>query len=108
VFAKGTKGWKLAARLKSSDLSDLDALGGSVAASGSMIAVGAYGHDHAAGGVYLFTKSAAGWKQVAELKGSDTSSGDEFGDAVCLSGDLMVAGAPDHDHFVGRAYVFQA
>jgi len=34
----------------------------------------------------VFTKTPTGWKQVAELKGSDTVAGDDFGDSVAISG----------------------
>ena len=57
---------------------------------------------------YLFTKTANSWKQTTALKGSDTVAGDEFGSAVAVSGALAVVGAPDHATGAGRAYVFRA
>ena len=60
------------------------------------------------GHTYVFTKTANGWKQTAELKGSDTEAGDEFGSAVAVSGAVAVVGAPDHAVGAGRAYVFRA
>jgi FG-GAP repeat protein len=56
----------------------------------------------------VFTKTASGWKQAAELKGSDTAVGDEFGFSLAVSGDTAVVGAPNHANAAGRAYVFQA
>jgi len=44
--------------------------------------------------VYVFTKSPSGWKQVAELKGSDTAPGDEFGFSIGISGTTAVVGPP--------------
>jgi hypothetical protein len=54
----------------------------------------------------VFTKTAAGWKQAAELEGSDTVAGNQFGDAVAISGTTAVVGALRHAMYAGRAYVF--
>jgi hypothetical protein len=51
---------------------------------------------------------AAGWGRVAELKGSDTVAGDDFGASVAISGTIALVGAPGHAHGSGRAYVFEA
>jgi hypothetical protein len=48
----------------------------------------------------VFTKTASGWKQVAELKGSDTVAFDDFGGSVAISGTTAVVGESD------KAYVF--
>ena len=50
-------------------------------------------------------KTATGWKQVAELKGSDTVAGDSFGTSVAVSGNTAVVGAEFHAE-AGRVYVF--
>jgi len=44
----------------------------------------------------VFTDTASGWKQAAELKGSDTVSDDGFGISVALSGTTAVVGADGH------------
>ena len=54
----------------------------------------------------MFTKTGAGWKQVAELARSDTVAGDDFGNSVAMSGTTAVVGAPDPKG-AGRAYVFE-
>ena len=56
----------------------------------------------------MFTKTATGWKQVAELKGSDTVAGDWFGYSAAISGATVIVSAPDHAKKAGRAYVFEA
>jgi hypothetical protein len=107
VFTKTAVGWQQTAELKGSDAtSPSDAFGGAVAASGSTIAVGDWSRAAKAGRVYVFEKTVAGWQQSAELKGSDTVAGDQFGIGVGLSGDNVVAGAFEHDNGAGRAYVF--
>jgi hypothetical protein len=50
--------------------------------------------------------SAGGWRQVAELQGSDTGSGDELGSTVAISGSTAVAGSTEHGAEAGAAYVF--
>jgi nucleoside-specific outer membrane channel protein Tsx len=67
--------------------------------------VGTAGTSYA-GRAYVFTKTASGWNQVAELKGSDTVAQDGFGGSVAISGTTIVVGAVDHANYAGRAYVF--
>jgi hypothetical protein len=70
-----------------------DEFGTSVAISGTTAVVGAYAHADGAGRAYVFTKRVGGWEQVAELKGSDTVAGDNFGYSVAVSGSTVVVGA---------------
>ncbi len=105
VFTKTGAGWKQGAELEGSDTVAFDWFG-SVAISGTTIVVGAPGHAKRAGRIYVFTKTGAGWKQVAELEGSDTVAGDDFGSSVAMSGTTAVVGAPDPKG-AGRAYVFE-
>ena len=49
--------------------------------------------------------TGATMKQVAELKGSDTVGGEEFGTSVAVSGTTAVAGISTGT-YAGRAYVF--
>lgn len=114
VFTKTATGWKQTAEAKESDPTNLgtDAFGTSVAISGSTIAVGAPDHPHGTGAsqgfgeTYVFTKSAAGWKQTSEIKGPRGSFSDGFGYSVAIAGTTLVAGAPYAATFAGRAYVF--
>ncbi len=106
IFARTATGWKQAAELKGSDTVAGDYFGDSVATSGTNAIVGADDHTKSAGRAYVFTSTAAGWKQVAELKGSDTVANDGFGYAVAISGTTAIVGAPDHAKDAGRAYVF--
>ena len=54
---------------------------------------------------YVFTMTAAGWHQAAQLEGSDSVVNDGFGDAVAISGNAIVVGADTWTNG-GRAYVF--
>ena len=54
----------------------------------------------------MFDGTASGWKQAAELVGSDTAAGDGFGISVAMAGTAVVVGATGHAASAGRAYVF--
>jgi hypothetical protein len=83
-----------------------DYTGAAVATSGSLLAVGVPGIDDAAGRVYVYTLTSGAWTQSAELVGSDTASGDYFGDSVAISGTTILVGAEGHARYAGSAYVF--
>ncbi len=106
VFTKTADGWKETAELKGSDAVANDNFGYSVAISGTIIVVGAFGHANGAGRAYVFTYTAGIWKEAAELKGSDTVAHDFFGNSVAISGGTAIVGAPQHGASAGRAYVF--
>ena len=112
IYDRAGAGWQETAELRASNGKSEDEFGGAVAISGTTIVVGAPGCDSEAGRVYVFKKSAAGWHQTAELKGSDTvgspspGSGDQFGASVGISGATIVVGAEEHNYLEGAAYVF--
>ena len=106
VFSHTSAGWRQVAELKGSDVVANDNFGSAVAIAGRTIAIGAPNHASEAGRVYVFTKTGTGWRQTAELKGSDTVAGDSFGTAVGIAGTNIVVGSPSHPLNVGRAYVF--
>jgi hypothetical protein len=96
------------AELTASDGGENDGLGTSVAVSGNTVAVGASGNINV-GAVYIFVKPASGWQnmtQTATLTESDGAPGDGFGDAVSISGNTVMAGAPYANVDQGAAYVF--
>ena len=108
VFTKTGSGWTQAGELKGLDTVVGDQFGCSVAISGNTVVVGAGARAGHAGRAYVFTDSSTGWKQVVELKGSDTVTGDYFGWSVAISGTTVVVGAYGHDKSAGRTYVFDA
>ncbi|MEQ9547426.1 MAG: hypothetical protein RIK85_15595 [Marinobacter sp.] len=64
--------------------------------------VGGYPHDNSAGdsgAMYVFTRSAGTWSQLAYVKASNTEAGDEFGAALALSadGNTLAVGATLED-----------
>ncbi len=125
------------AYLKASNSDPMDNFGIAVAVSGDRVIVGAIGDDSSASGVngngnindatdvgaaYVFRKVGGVWIQEAYLKASNVSSRDKFGNAVAISGDLVVVGSPlessiatgvngngadNTGHDSGAAYVFR-
>jgi hypothetical protein len=101
------------AKLTASDAAQNDDLGASVAVSGITVVVGAFRDDdngEGSGSAYVFVRPVGGWTgaltEDAKLTASDGAAGDRFGFRVAISGDTVVAGAPDADGFSGSAYVF--
>jgi hypothetical protein len=106
VFTHSSAGWKQSAELKGSGTVGGDFFGYSVALSGNTAVVGAPGYAKNTGRAFWFTDTAAGWKQIAELKGSDTVASDYFGESVSISGTTALVGGDGHKKSAGRAYVF--
>jgi trimeric autotransporter adhesin len=123
VFNEPGGGWSgphtQAAVLTASPLSTAnsgeDLFGWSVGISGSTIVVGAPDYagasTQAQGAAYVFTGPWSGTQnETAELLASDPTSNDQLGTSVAVSGNTVVAGAPNHtvgsDPGQGAAYVF--
>jgi hypothetical protein len=118
VFVKPVNGWvnmTQTAKLIASDGVASDAFGTSVSISGGTIvagAPGATGLNTQAGAAYVFTEPAGGWTnmtQTAKLIASDGASSDQFGLAVGVSSNRVVAGAPralGQVATAGAAYVY--
>jgi hypothetical protein len=121
VFVRPASGWANAtqtAELTATDGAANDSFGASVAISGNTIVAGAQNHTVGAhtnqGAAYVFVRPAAGWAggvstQTAELTGPSGADYDNFGHAVAISDNTVVAGAPRHFGAYtdqGATYVF--
>jgi hypothetical protein len=106
--------WKQTAELLASDGYQTAALGAAVSLSKNSIIVGDpdknVGSSFDQGAAYVFTADAGVWTQQQELSSADGVSGDAFGEAVVIDGDVAVAGAPfktlNGEQVRGAAYVF--
>ena len=105
---------KQLAELTGADTLAGDGFGASVAIAGTTAIIGAPNHANDEGGAHMFVKTADGWKETAELEGSDIVGrdvsgwgGDFFGASVAISGSTAVVGADGHANYAGRAYVFK-
>ncbi len=103
LFTKTTGAWKETVQLRAPGVTSHDLFGGAVALASSFVVVGAP-YAASTGRAYVFAKTALGWRQTAELKGSDTGAAASLGSSVAASGTTIVIGAPWHGS--GRAYVF--
>jgi hypothetical protein len=106
VFTQSAHGWHQSAELVGSDTVAGDLFGYSLAAAPGIVVVSGYNHAKDAGRVYVFTQSAHGWHQSAELVGSDTVPGDYFGTSLAAVPGVIVVGAIGHAEDAGRVYVF--
>jgi FG-GAP repeat len=117
VFVKPPGGWADAtetAKLTASDGEGFNYFGDSVAIDGGTIVVGAPLEDVLqSGSAYVFVEPPGGWAdatETAKLTASDGEVNDNLARSVAVSGDTVVAGAPNDDvtgvSSQGSAYVF--
>lgn len=113
VFVKPGTGWSgnlnQTAELTATDSGLLTYMGCSVAASGNTVVAGSYGQNNFQGSAYVFVEPSGGWTnmtQTAELSASNGAASDFFGFAVSISGNTLVAGAPNSANTYGTAYLY--
>ncbi|MDX1958062.1 MAG: FG-GAP repeat protein [Leptospiraceae bacterium] len=115
VFRRNGTTWSNEAYLKAPNSNSGDRFGSSFSLSGDTIVVGAKGEDSnqttitngatassdnsmgIAGAAYVFKRSGNTWSNEAYLKAPNTSTLDEFGGSVSISGDTIVVGASNED-----------
>ncbi len=112
VFTRSGTTWTQQQKIQSSDAAENDRFGKSVSIDGDTIVVGAHYEDDTAanaGSIYVFTRSGTTWTQQQKIQASDVAANDEFGTAVAISGDTIIAGSVwDDDVYAGSgsAYIF--
>ncbi|HUU98059.1 MAG TPA: FG-GAP repeat protein [Phycisphaerae bacterium] len=114
VFEYSDGSWSQAGKLVGDDVAEGGRFGHAVAISGDMAVVGAPDDDamgFRSGSAYVFERQPDGtWTQLQKLTASDGAPVDHFGDAVAISGTIIVVGAQDDDDLgwnSGSAYVFE-
>lgn len=102
VFTEAGSGWRnmtQSAKLAPSDGRTYDSFGNSVSISANTIVVGSPGPDWGTmhqGAAYVFDRPGSGWAsmtETAKLTAPDGVKNDQFGVAVAIDGNTMVAGA---------------
>ena len=114
VFVRSGATWAVQQKITASNGSASDHFGWSVAVSGDTLVVGSPDKDTPAGAdagtTYVYVRSGAIWSEQAKLTASDGGGGDFLGNQVAVSGDTIIAGAPNHDTAAGTdagsVYVF--
>ena len=112
VFTRSGTTWTEQQKIQASDAAENDRFGVSVGIDGDTIVVGAHYEDDTdsnAGSIYVFTRSGTTWTQQQKIQPSDIAAADEFGTAVAISGDTVIAGSiwdDDTNSGSGSAYIF--
>ncbi len=114
VFVRGELGWSQQAYLKGPGGAGFDNFGMAVAISGDTVVVGSPGENKTlfgfiydnVGAAYVFVRNGRTWTQQAVLKPNlqEVKFYYRFGEAVAISGNTIVVGAPQSDG--GAAHVF--
>ncbi|MBV1929906.1 MAG: FG-GAP repeat protein, partial [Gammaproteobacteria bacterium] len=111
VFRHNGASWSWSRTFYNETQSSSDAdFGFAVAIGDDRLAVGAPGEWNDRGLVHMYERSGSAWSFDSTLAGSDTTDGHRFGEAVAVSGDAVVAGAPKNNPGVfqgGAAYLLQ-
>ncbi len=79
--------------------------GFSIALSGQVVAVGAFGRDADRGGIAIFRRSGGVWEFLEEVRAANAPAGHRFGGSAALDGMRLVGGATPAGGG-GTAYVF--
>jgi hypothetical protein len=108
VFRRVNGTWRESAILTSAFSTPLALFGFSVDTDGSLIVVGAPGAA-GVGTAYVFADTGDAWTQTALLTANEPAPAAFFGDAVRLSENTIVIGAPGFPNsgLNGAAYIFQ-
>jgi len=112
VFRRTQNGWVEQQELTASDAAPLMRFALSVGVSGGTIVVGGDGNSELgfySGAIYVFTYDGSHWTEQQKLHAQDATASASFGYHVAISGDTIVAGAPQDTvgtHTLGAAYVF--
>ena len=116
IFQKPSSSWVAAGPFTTPGGVLQAGFGSSVDVSGDRVAASAPTYNSPAtaqGRVFVYVRSSSGvWSLEAQLMGSDSAAGDQFGSAVALEGDRLLVGARRDDLSpslvdAGSAYVFQ-
>lgn len=114
VFTRVDGVWTFQQKLTANDGAVNDAFGASVGVSGDTVVAGAFSDDNETkgdqGSAYVFTRTNGVWSFQQKLTANDGAANDQFGAAVAINGDTVLAGALLDDignvQDAGSAYFF--
>ena len=104
--------WAESGKLSDGETASEDQFGTAVAISGNIAVSGAQQADDVApnaGAAYIFERAGTLWLQHGKLIADDGKAGDLFGNAIAISGETILVGAPGVDDAGpegGAAYIF--
>ena len=111
VFTRSGVTWSNQSKIVAEDAGPDDRLGVSVAVEGATAVVGAP-RNSAVGGfsgaAYVFNRSGTTWRQLVKLVAASSATGDEFGNAVAVSGRIAIGSLLDDNagYNSGSVFVF--
>jgi len=109
VYAPGSGGWQLDARLSVPGLAENSRLGGPITMRDSLILLSAAGVDRNAGALYAFRKDSTGaWVSELALRPFSQEGPTRFSTAVALMGGDILVAAPGQRRSTGAIYRFSA
>ncbi len=108
IFERDENGiWQEIQKIVATDREPDNNFGVSVGISGNYILIGVWKENEdalggntlaLAGSAYIFERNGSGtWNQVQKIVASDRAAEDHFGSSVDISGDYIIAGAPEED-----------
>ncbi len=109
VFVRSGATWTEQQELSASDGASNSQLGSSIALGEATAIIGADSDQSGRGAAYVFVRNGAAWTEQQKLTAADGSANDRFGNAVALSGETALIGAPadiETTFDQGSAYVF--
>ncbi|MEE8451940.1 MAG: S8 family serine peptidase, partial [Thermoguttaceae bacterium] len=92
--------WTQQQKLTASDADRYDSFGQTVAVSGQIAVVGAYGNSDAgpsSGSAYVYEFDGTQWTEQQKLLAGDANASDRFGTTVAIGGRRVIVGADGHD-----------
>jgi hypothetical protein len=111
VFERSGTTWDQQRKFFDRNTAQTDGYGLRAAIEGNTIVVGDITNNSAAlwgGAGYVYIRSGnAGWSLRYTLTASDAAYPDFLGQAVAISGNTIVLGAPQKDNLKGAVYIYQ-
>ena len=118
VYRRAGDDWIEEQKLTAPDGSSFDYFGQAVGISGDVVVVAAPGDDPVPGGgwqqrdgaAYVFRYQGGVWSFEQKIVPSDLATGDNFGAAVAIEGDMLLVSSTGDDDlgiYSGSAYVFR-
>ena len=115
VFTRDAGGWSQRKQLVLADGMTMEGFGGALSLDGDTLAVGAFGVNVLtptlvvdAGAVFVYTGAGETWTEPVKIMPGDLVESNRFGTDVALSGDTLLAGAPNVDGYANEAaYVYR-
>lgn len=103
---QSTQDLETTAVLTATDGGFFDSYGGTVAAAGNVVGVGAPLHN-SIGAVYTYSESSMVYTFQQKIEPTDGTGSDQFGRAMAMKDGKMLIGAPGHDSGKGAVYYYE-